>query len=90
MWPVAIAPHSGPVLDEILIGVDEDANLAWAVELRADGVQLLARRGDRGRHRGDHANGHADVPLSAVDDAAERMASLSARASRRSAAGRRT
>lgn len=41
VWPVAIAPHAGPVLDEILIGVDEDANLAWAVELRADGVQLL-------------------------------------------------
>ena len=29
------------MLDEVLIGVDEDANLAWAVELRADGVQLL-------------------------------------------------
>jgi hypothetical protein len=29
------------VLDEILIGVDEDANLAWAVELRADGRELL-------------------------------------------------
>jgi hypothetical protein len=41
VWPVAVAPHVGPVLDEILIGVDEDANLAWAVELRADGVQLL-------------------------------------------------
>ncbi len=41
IWPVAVAPHVGPVLDEILIGVDEDANLAWAVELRADGMQLL-------------------------------------------------
>jgi hypothetical protein len=41
VWPVAIAPQPGPVLDEILIGVDEDANLAWAVELRADGLQLL-------------------------------------------------
>jgi hypothetical protein len=41
VWPVAMAPHSGPVLDEILIGVDEDANLAWAVELRADGAQFL-------------------------------------------------
>ena len=29
------------MLDEILIGVDEDANLAWAVELRADGLQVL-------------------------------------------------
>jgi hypothetical protein len=41
VWPVAVAPHTGPALDEILIGVDEDANLAWAVELRADGLQLL-------------------------------------------------
>jgi hypothetical protein len=41
VWPVAIGSHSGPALDEILIGVDEDANLAWAVELRADGLQLL-------------------------------------------------
>src|SRR5262249_33208632 len=41
VWPVAIGTLAGPVLDEILIGVDEDANLAWAVELRADGLQLL-------------------------------------------------
>lgn len=41
IWPVAVAPQTGPVLDEVLIGVDEDANLAWAVELRADGLQLL-------------------------------------------------
>lgn len=45
VWPVAVAPHSGPVLDEILIGVDEDANLAWALELRADGLQLLRDAG---------------------------------------------
>jgi hypothetical protein len=41
VWPVAVAPHAGPVLDEVLLGVDEDANLAWAVELRADGLALL-------------------------------------------------
>jgi hypothetical protein len=41
VWPVAVAPNSGPVLDDVLIGVDEDANLAWAVELHADGLQLL-------------------------------------------------
>src|SRR5207344_575076 len=34
-------PQTGPILDEILLGVDEDANLAWAVELRADGIQRL-------------------------------------------------
>ena len=42
MWPVAVAPNRGPILDDIVIGVDEDANLAWAVELRAEGLQLLA------------------------------------------------
>lgn len=41
VWPVAVAPSAGPLLDDVLIGIDEDANLAWAVELRADGVQLL-------------------------------------------------
>lgn len=41
VWPVAVAPHAGPVLDDVMIGVDEDANLAWAVELRTDGRHLL-------------------------------------------------
>lgn len=41
IWPVAVAPQTGVVLDDVLIGVDEDANLAWAVELRADGRALL-------------------------------------------------
>jgi len=41
VWPVASAPHQGPLLDEVLIGIDEDANAAWAVELWADGRQLL-------------------------------------------------
>ena len=42
VWPVAVAPQSGPVLDDVALGVDEDANLAWAVELRADGSQFFA------------------------------------------------
>jgi hypothetical protein len=42
IWPVTVAPSSGQILDDVLIGVDEDANLAWALELRADGLQLLA------------------------------------------------
>jgi hypothetical protein len=45
VWPVAVAPHSGPPLDEVHLGVDEDANAAWAVELRADGRLLLADDG---------------------------------------------
>lgn len=41
LWPVALAPHAGPLLDEVSLGIDEDANAAWAVELRADGHALL-------------------------------------------------
>ncbi len=41
IWPVTVGPHIGPELDDVVIGVDEDANLAWAVELRADGLELL-------------------------------------------------
>lgn len=41
LWPTAASPLTGPVLDDVAFGVDEDANLLWAVEERADGVQLL-------------------------------------------------
>jgi len=40
VWPKAVAPHTGPVLDEVLLGIDEDANLAWGIELRAEGLHL--------------------------------------------------
>ena len=33
VWPTAPTPLSGPTLDDMLLGVDEDANLMWAVEL---------------------------------------------------------
>ena len=39
VWPVAL-PTTGPVLDDVAFGVDEDANLMWAVELRVDGREL--------------------------------------------------
>lgn len=42
LWPTAASPVVGPVLDDVLLGVDEDADVIWAVELRADGVQLAA------------------------------------------------
>lgn len=42
LWPTAASPVVGPVLDDVLLGVDEDADVIWAVELRADGVQLSA------------------------------------------------
>ena len=42
MWPTAPSPLTGPLLDDALIGVDEDADVMWAVELVADGVPLAA------------------------------------------------
>ena len=42
LWPTAATPMTGPVLDDIAFGVDEDANLIWAVEERADGVPLAS------------------------------------------------
>jgi len=38
VWPTATTPVTGPVLDDVLLGVDEDANVMWAVELRTDGI----------------------------------------------------
>jgi hypothetical protein len=32
LWAKVATPLVGPVLDEVLIGIDEDANLVWAVE----------------------------------------------------------
>ena len=40
VWPTATTPLSGPVMDDVILGVDEDANVLWAVELRADGIDL--------------------------------------------------
>ena len=40
VWPAATTPLSGPAIDDVLLGVDEDANVLWAVELRADGLDL--------------------------------------------------
>ncbi|MFI7494376.1 hypothetical protein ACH9D2_06610 [Kocuria sp. M4R2S49] len=37
LWGAAATPLTGPILDEIVIGIDEDANLVWAVEQRLRG-----------------------------------------------------
>ncbi len=37
VWATAATPLAGPLLDEVLIGIDEDANLVWAVEQRLRG-----------------------------------------------------
>ena len=40
IWPTAGVPLVGEALEEITLGVDEDANLMWAVEERAEGRPL--------------------------------------------------
>jgi Putative peptidoglycan binding domain len=39
VWPSAATPFGGPTLEEVVLGVDEDANLMWAVEQRVNGVE---------------------------------------------------
>jgi hypothetical protein len=40
LWPTVALPLTGVVEDEVLLGVDEDANLLWAVERRVGGREL--------------------------------------------------
>lgn len=40
LWPTVATPLRGAVLEEVVLGVDEDANVLWAVELRAAGRDL--------------------------------------------------
>ena len=37
LWPTVATPLSGPALDEVVLGIDEDANVLWAVERRLAG-----------------------------------------------------
>ena len=37
LWATAATPLAGPVLDDVIVGIDEDANLVWAVERRLRG-----------------------------------------------------
>jgi hypothetical protein len=40
VWPTVSTPLSGPVLEDVVLGIDEDANLLWAVEQRVEGRDL--------------------------------------------------
>ncbi|MCC2313607.1 hypothetical protein [Cellulomonas xiejunii] len=42
VWATAATPLVGPVMDEVVIGTDEDANLVWAVEQRLRGRAVLS------------------------------------------------
>jgi hypothetical protein len=41
VWPAVATPVAGPVLDRVVLAVDEDTDLAWAVELVVEGERLL-------------------------------------------------
>ncbi|ONH60003.1 hypothetical protein CcI49_14990 [Frankia sp. CcI49] len=40
IWPTAVTPLSDRPVDDVAVGLDEDANLLWAVEHRAAGRDL--------------------------------------------------
>jgi hypothetical protein len=40
LWATARTPLAGPILDDIVLGMDEDANLVWAVEQVVAGETL--------------------------------------------------
>jgi hypothetical protein len=40
LWPTAVSPLTASAWEEAILGVDEDADLCWAVETRVDGVTL--------------------------------------------------
>lgn len=42
IWPTVAVPTVGEALEEVALGVDEDANLMWAVEERAEGLRLAS------------------------------------------------
>lgn len=46
IWPSVAVPIAGEALEEIALGVDEDANVMWAVEERAEGLRLTGSEMD--------------------------------------------
>lgn len=40
VWPTVTSPLTGGIVEDVLMGIDEDANLLWAVERRVDGHDL--------------------------------------------------
>jgi hypothetical protein len=40
VWPTVATPLVGPILDQVDLGLDEDANVVWAVERRIGGRDL--------------------------------------------------
>jgi hypothetical protein len=40
LWPTVATPLTGDLVEQVVLGVDEDANVLWAVERRVDGLEV--------------------------------------------------
>lgn len=40
LWPTVATPLTGDAVEDVTLGVDEDANVLWAVERRIDGIEV--------------------------------------------------
>ncbi|GAA3388675.1 hypothetical protein [Cryptosporangium minutisporangium] len=61
VWSTVTTALTGSVLDQVDLGVDEDANLVWAVERRVGGRDLLTPQGAEGTGGTDAAGTGADA-----------------------------
>jgi hypothetical protein len=62
IWPVAAAPLVGEAVEEVSIGMDEDANLVWAVEERLASRVTDRLRPDPPRPRVVDEGAHPEPP----------------------------
>jgi hypothetical protein len=62
LWPTANTPLHGDVLELVTLGVDEDANLMWAVEERAEGHHLTSIDSDPPEAPRVESNPHLKMP----------------------------
>lgn len=56
LWPTVTAPLTGAIEEEVILGVDEDANLLWAVETRIHGRELATETVSNGSQNGASAS----------------------------------
>ena len=47
LWPAVASPLRGAVVEEVILGIDEQSNLLWAVEQRAAGSDLVSEEQER-------------------------------------------
>ena len=76
VWPTATTPLSGPVMDDVILGVDEDANVLMGGGASCGRDRPRALRRQQRRARGDSPHGDARIRLAALDHSAGALAPL--------------